>query len=118
MSVVIEVGLRLRDQFVHTALTSESADKHADVLLAVQRKKAKAAEVAMRALIEKSIEDVEIAKTMHAPDQESAASWPAARDSLQNRWRPAEHRDWYDMTPGQPRAVPRLPVTGSASRSS
>ncbi|MFF3441433.1 FadR/GntR family transcriptional regulator [Streptosporangium sp. NPDC002721] len=73
MSVVIEVGLRLRDQFVHTTLTSESADKHAEVLLAVRRRKARAAEMAMRALIEKSIEDVEIAKTMHAPEQESAA---------------------------------------------
>ncbi|MBB2947304.1 DNA-binding FadR family transcriptional regulator [Actinoplanes lutulentus] len=62
MSVVIEVGLRLRDQFVHGALTTESADKHAEVLLAVRKQRPKAAETAMRALIEKSIADVEIAK--------------------------------------------------------
>ncbi|BEL04430.1 FadR/GntR family transcriptional regulator [Actinoplanes sichuanensis] len=62
MSVVIEVGLRLRDQFVHGTLTTESADKHAEVLLAVRKQRPKAAETAMRTLIEKSIADVEIAK--------------------------------------------------------
>jgi DNA-binding FadR family transcriptional regulator len=62
MSVVIEVGLRLRDQFVHSTLTTESADKHAEVLLAVRKQRPKAAEAAMRALIEKSIADVETAR--------------------------------------------------------
>ncbi|WP_145808274.1 FadR/GntR family transcriptional regulator [Kribbella amoyensis] len=62
MSVVIEVGLRLRDQFVHSMLTTESADKHAEVLLAVRKQRPKAAEAAMRSLVEKSIDDVEIAK--------------------------------------------------------
>jgi GntR family transcriptional regulator, galactonate operon transcriptional repressor len=64
MSTVIEVGLRLRDQFVHGVLTSESTDKHAEVLLAVRRQRPKAAETAMRAVIERSIEDVEAAKAV------------------------------------------------------
>jgi DNA-binding FadR family transcriptional regulator len=62
MSVVIEVGLRLRDQFLHSTLTTESADKHAEVLLAVRKRRPRAAEAAMRALIEKSIADVATAK--------------------------------------------------------
>lgn len=64
MSVVIEVGLRLRDQFVHSVLTSESTDKHAEVLLAVRRQRPKVAEACMRALIGKSIDDVEEAKAV------------------------------------------------------
>jgi GntR family transcriptional regulator, galactonate operon transcriptional repressor len=67
MSTVIEVGLRLRDQFVHDVLTRESTDKHADVLLAVRRQRPKAAESAMRAVIERSMEDVETAKTIGRP---------------------------------------------------
>ncbi|MER6000382.1 FadR/GntR family transcriptional regulator [Nonomuraea angiospora] len=66
MATAIEAGLRLRDQFVHANLTSESADKHAEVLLAVRRQRPKAAETAMRALIERSIADVDIAKKIHA----------------------------------------------------
>jgi DNA-binding FadR family transcriptional regulator len=62
MSVVIEVGLRLRDQFVHSALTTESADKHSEVLLAVRKQRPKAAEAAMRSLVEKSITDVDVAR--------------------------------------------------------
>ena len=65
MATVIEAGLRLRDQFVHATLTSESTDKHAEVLLAVRRQRPKAAETAMRALIERSIADVELAKEVH-----------------------------------------------------
>ncbi|MDG6107657.1 FadR family transcriptional regulator [Dactylosporangium aurantiacum] len=64
MSATIEVGLRLRDQFVHDVLTTESADKHAEVLLAVRRQRPKAAETAMRELIESSIDDVEAAKAV------------------------------------------------------
>ncbi|MGI5149423.1 FadR/GntR family transcriptional regulator [Plantactinospora sp. CA-294935] len=64
MSAVIEVGLRLRDQFVHSVLTSESTDKHAEVLLAVRRQRPKVAETCMRALIGKSIDDVEEAKAV------------------------------------------------------
>lgn len=71
MSVVIEFGLRVRDQFVHAAPTTESTDKHAEVLLAVRRQRPKAAETAMRALIERSIEDVEIAKRLHTTEQEA-----------------------------------------------
>jgi DNA-binding FadR family transcriptional regulator len=63
MSVVIEVGLRVRDQFVHGTLTTESADQHAEVLLAIRRQRPRAAEVAMRSLIEKSIADVATART-------------------------------------------------------
>jgi DNA-binding FadR family transcriptional regulator len=66
MSTVIEVGLRLRDQFVHDVLTTESVDKHAEVLLAVRQQRPKVAEQAMRALIERSIEDVEVAKKARA----------------------------------------------------
>ncbi|MFC4006233.1 FadR/GntR family transcriptional regulator [Nonomuraea purpurea] len=66
MAIVIEIGLRLRDQFVHARLTSESADQHAEVLLAVRRQRPKAAESAMRALIERSIDDVGIAKELRA----------------------------------------------------
>jgi DNA-binding FadR family transcriptional regulator len=73
MSVVIEVGLRVRDQFVHAAPTSESTDKHAEVLLAVRRRRPKAAETAMRALIERSIQDVETAKSLHTAEQEAPA---------------------------------------------
>ncbi|GAA5087459.1 DNA-binding FadR family transcriptional regulator [Thermocatellispora tengchongensis] len=73
MAMVIEVGLRLRDQFVHATLTSESADKHAEVLLAVRRQRPRAAEAAMRALIERSIEDVDIAKKLHAGGAQDAA---------------------------------------------
>ncbi|MFC4119972.1 FadR/GntR family transcriptional regulator [Nonomuraea zeae] len=65
MATAIEAGLRLRDQFVHAAVTSESTDKHAEVLLAVRKQRPKAAETAMRALIERSIADVELAKKMH-----------------------------------------------------
>ncbi|MFG1693957.1 FadR/GntR family transcriptional regulator [Nonomuraea sp. NPDC049309] len=65
MASAIEAGLRLRDQFVHTALTSESTDKHAEVLLAVRRQRPKAAETAMRMLMERSIADVELAKKIH-----------------------------------------------------
>ncbi|MEV4805610.1 FadR/GntR family transcriptional regulator [Nonomuraea sp. NPDC049421] len=65
MATAIEAGLRLRDQFVHATLTSESADKHAEVLLAVRKQRAKAAETAMRALIERSIADVDLAKKVH-----------------------------------------------------
>jgi DNA-binding FadR family transcriptional regulator len=62
MATAIEAGLRLRHQFVHATLTSESTDEHAEVLLAVRRRRAKAAETAMRALIERSIADVDLAK--------------------------------------------------------
>jgi len=65
MATAIEAGLRLRDQLVHATLTSESTDKHAEVLLAVRRRRAKAAETAMRALIERSIADVDLAKKVH-----------------------------------------------------
>ncbi|MGW2150948.1 FadR/GntR family transcriptional regulator [Nonomuraea bangladeshensis] len=65
MTTAIEAGLRLRDQFVHTALTGESADKHAEVLLAVRRQRPRAAETAMRALVERSIADVELARQVH-----------------------------------------------------
>ncbi|MBE1588234.1 FadR/GntR family transcriptional regulator [Nonomuraea angiospora] len=65
MATAIEAGLRLRDQFVHTALTSESTDKHAEVLFAVRKQRQKAAETAMRALIERSIADVDLAKKVH-----------------------------------------------------
>lgn len=65
MATAIEAGLRLRDQFVHATLTSESTDKHAEVLLAVRRQRAKAAETSMRELIERSIADVELAKKVH-----------------------------------------------------
>ncbi|MFI7129404.1 FadR/GntR family transcriptional regulator [Nonomuraea sp. NPDC050153] len=65
MATAIEAGLRLRDQFVHTTLTSESTDKHAEVLLAVRRQRPKGAEAAMRALIERSIADVDLAKKVH-----------------------------------------------------
>jgi DNA-binding FadR family transcriptional regulator len=69
MATAIEAGLRLRDQFVHATITGESADGHADghaeVLLAVRRRRPKAAESAMRALVERSIADVELAKKVH-----------------------------------------------------
>ena len=65
MATAIEAGLRLRDQFVHATLTSESADKHAEVLLAVRKQRPRAAETAMRALIERSIADVELARKVH-----------------------------------------------------
>lgn len=58
MSVVIEMGLLVRDQFVHEALTTEATDQHAAVLLAVRRERPKAAETAMRTLVERSIDDV------------------------------------------------------------
>lgn len=61
MSVVIEVGLLLRDQFVHGVLTTESTDQHAEVLVAVRRQRPRAAERAMQALIQRSIDDVAIA---------------------------------------------------------
>lgn len=66
MATAIEAGLRLRDQFVHTRLESDSAGKHAEVLLAVRRQRPRAAEAAMRALVESSIADVELAKKIHA----------------------------------------------------
>ncbi|MGR6919362.1 FadR/GntR family transcriptional regulator [[Actinomadura] parvosata] len=66
MATAVEAGLRLRDQFVHATLTSESADKHAEVLLAVRRQRPKAAETAMRELIERSIADVDLAKKAHS----------------------------------------------------
>lgn len=62
MATAIEAGLRLRDQFVHTTITTATIDKHAEVLLAVRRQRPKTAESAMRALIEHSIADVELAK--------------------------------------------------------
>ncbi|MEV5330036.1 FadR/GntR family transcriptional regulator [Nonomuraea fastidiosa] len=65
MASAIEAGLRLRDQFVHATLTSESTDKHAEVLLAVRKQRPKAAETAMRSLMERSIADVELAKKIH-----------------------------------------------------
>ena len=65
MASAIEAGLRLRDQFVHATLTSESTDKHAEVLLAVRKQRPRAAETAMRALIERSIADVELARKVH-----------------------------------------------------
>ncbi|MGW3349577.1 FadR/GntR family transcriptional regulator [Nonomuraea rubra] len=65
MGTAIEAGLRLRDQFVHSAIAGESADGHAEVLLAVRRRRPKAAESAMRALVERSIADVELAKRVH-----------------------------------------------------
>jgi DNA-binding FadR family transcriptional regulator len=71
MAVVIEAGLRLRDQFVHNTMESETTDKHAEVLLAVRARRPKAAEVAMRSLIERSIEDVGIAKNLHANEEKA-----------------------------------------------
>ncbi|MFB4268607.1 hypothetical protein [Nonomuraea sp. GTA35] len=69
MATAIEAGLRLRDQFVHATIAGESAgesaDGHAEVLLAVRRRRPKAAESAMRALVERSIADVELAKKVH-----------------------------------------------------
>ncbi|WP_206068717.1 FCD domain-containing protein [Nonomuraea composti] len=65
LATAIEAGLRLRDQFVPATLTSDSADKHAEVLLAVRKQRPKAAESTMRALIERSIADVELAKKVH-----------------------------------------------------
>jgi GntR family transcriptional regulator, galactonate operon transcriptional repressor len=74
MAMAIEVGLRLRDQFVHATLTSESADKHAEVLTAVRRQRPRAAEAAMRALIERSIDDVDRAKRLHAAQPDTATA--------------------------------------------
>ncbi|MEU8381192.1 FadR/GntR family transcriptional regulator [Streptosporangium sp. NPDC048865] len=71
MAVVIEAGLRLRDQFVHNTMASEPTDKHAEVLLAVRARRPKAAEVAMRSLIERSIEDVAIAKNLHVNEEKA-----------------------------------------------
>lgn len=70
MATAIEAGLRLRDQFVHSTLTSESTDKHAEVLLAVRKQRAKAAETAMRELIERSIADVDLAKKVRGEQSE------------------------------------------------
>lgn len=80
MSVVIEVGLLLRDQFVHGVLTTESTDKHAEVLLAVRRQRPKAAERAMQSLIQRSIDDVAIASLV-----DQRASMVDQRSSLMDQ---------------------------------
>ncbi|MEV4173031.1 FadR/GntR family transcriptional regulator [Nonomuraea sp. NPDC049709] len=81
MATAIEAGLRLRDQFVHTTLGGESTDKHAEVLLAVRRQRPKAAETAMRVLVERSIADVDLAKQVHGDRGQPAPAPTTVRDS-------------------------------------
>jgi DNA-binding FadR family transcriptional regulator len=58
MAVVIEVGLRVRDKFVHSALSKESTLEHEQVFDAIQHRRPRAAETAMQTLLKRSADDV------------------------------------------------------------
>lgn len=59
MATVIEVGMRLRDHYTHGSLDENAVELHARVLLAVRNRRPRAAQSAMRVLIEQSIVDTE-----------------------------------------------------------
>lgn len=58
MGAAIEMGLRARDQLVHTHLSLPVLQEHEAVLTAVRRSRPRAAKVAMRALLDRSVQDI------------------------------------------------------------
>jgi len=71
MATAIEIGMRLRDHYTHGSLDSNAVDLHARVLLAVRNRRPRAAQTAMRELIEQSIVDTE--SSAAATDADSTA---------------------------------------------
>ncbi|WP_055590489.1 FadR/GntR family transcriptional regulator [Peterkaempfera griseoplana] len=69
MEMVIESGLALRDQLVHSAPHSEDpVPSHRAVLDAVRDRDADAAERAMRALLDQATRDLDKISSPHAPE--------------------------------------------------
>jgi DNA-binding FadR family transcriptional regulator len=61
LATVIEIGLRIRDRIVHSAISDSAVDEHDAVLDAVRAKDTVAAEAAMRALLQRSLADTDAA---------------------------------------------------------
>jgi GntR family galactonate operon transcriptional repressor len=62
MAIVVEVGLRARDQLVHSRISKSSVPEHAAVIDAVEARDAGAAEHAMRRLLLDTNPDVDAAR--------------------------------------------------------
>ncbi len=86
MATLIEIGLRARDRIVRPAISDTAIDEHEAVLNAVRRRKQQLAEIAMRALLQRSSADAEAARELAGPpvDPGSATALGSAKQPSEN----------------------------------